>query len=83
MRIAEDAATDAEDHRAVPPYESLEGRRVAMVDEGFQQLTIRHAGAVNPKNDAAKVMGKGFGLVGRHIASSLLGLMPSPPIIPR
>jgi hypothetical protein len=51
--IAENPATNAEDHWSMPSHESFKGRFVLSADKGVQQLSIRQARPIRQKHDPA------------------------------
>ena len=72
--VAEDAAADAPDHRAVPPHQGFQGRWLSAADEALQQLPI---GQVRPfrQQGAAKVLDD---LAHRLVAIRLLVRVSAP-----
>ena len=53
--VADDAAADAEDHRAVTADEGFKGRFVPLLDEGGKQLTVRRPRRILPQHGPAKL----------------------------
>jgi hypothetical protein len=67
MMIADDAPTNAEDHRRVTMEEGFKGRGVFLLDEGSEQLPIGPAGVVQPQDGSAKPVDHGAYLWRRHV----------------
>src|SRR5262249_47787711 len=64
--VAEDAAADAQHHRAVPPDEQLEGGLVAVPHEARQKLRVGDGANVRRRDRLAKLPEGVVGLLGCH-----------------
>src|SRR5262249_40491376 len=64
--VADDTATDAEDHRAMATDKGFKGRCVLLVDEGTEQLPIRPARPILLQHDPAKMPNHRVHLSRRH-----------------
>src|SRR5262249_11219713 len=67
VMIAENTATNAQDHRTVAAYKRLKRRLVLVADERFQQLSISQPPAVPPKHHSAKLIDDGVQGAGHHV----------------
>src|SRR5262249_49870727 len=66
--IIEDAAADAQDHRAVPPHQGSEGGLVAVADEAAQQFAVALAVGGSAAEQPAKMADGGDGVAVGHEA---------------
>src|SRR5262249_33501957 len=66
--VAQNAATDAPDHRAMPPHQGRKSRLIATADVVLQQLPIGQSRPI-PQHHATKVLEDLARLAGRHVLS--------------
>lgn len=56
MVVVQDALAEAEDHRAMPPDQHLEGGLVALADELLQQLGVRQRATALPADEPTQLV---------------------------
>ena len=77
--VAEDTATDAPDHRAVPPHQRFEGRSFSAAHEALQQLSVGQVRSLQQLQGAAQVLDD-LAHLGGHFLPFLAGNTRPPPL---
>src|SRR5262249_22313194 len=83
--MAEHSATNAQDHRSVPPKQRLEGRIVAPLNESIQQFGVSRAGAGRHRNSAHQPADRSAQKMANHDAYSRepgASVVIEPPSVP-
>src|SRR5262249_43902161 len=83
MHIAKHAAANAQNHRAVPPQQGLEGSGIPVADEVLQELPIGQSGPVLMEHRPPQVLEEWLASAPCHFTSSVPGPRTSLQNIPR